>query len=251
MPLRRLIFDLRTRLSSDPSLFWLYQPYIWWDQIKSGLRYGAQDAREHRLRADTELVIDGFQGSANSYAADLFKSWQTRDVAMSHHMHAAAQIVRAVRRDLPTVVTIREPAQAVLSTTARWPHLDVAQVLRGYVAFYRALLPVADGIVLSPFDRTIHDFGGVVADVNVRFGTAFATGTAVAGMAVTGDGASADVEAIRAARKATNPEQERRRAEKQADLDSKAALLAQANAVYAALIDACGVTPPPVPTPTS
>ncbi|MEL7364093.1 MAG: hypothetical protein AAFN13_18600 [Bacteroidota bacterium] len=237
---RRLIFDLRTRLSSDVSLFWLYQPYIWWDQIKSGLRYGANDAREHRLRADTELVIDGFQGSANSYAADLFKSWQTRTVSMSHHMHAAAQIVRAVRRELPTVVTIREPDKAVLSTTARWPHLDVAQVLEGYIAFYRALLPVADGIVLSPFARTIHDFEGVIAEVNVRFGTAFASGPSV-----TGDGASASVESIRSARKATSPEQERRRAEKQADLDRCADLLAKATAVYAALVDACDVTAAP------
>jgi len=121
----------------------------------------------------TELVLDGFQGSANSFATDLFLECQTHPVRVSHHLHSPAQVIEGVRRGLPVLVTIREPVDACLSLTSRWPYVSMKQALRSYLGYYGTLLPYAQHIVWSPFERTTRDLGSAVDEMNERFGTCF------------------------------------------------------------------------------
>lgn len=56
----------------------------------------------------TELEIDGFERSGNWFAVAAFRSAQRRPVALVHHLHAPAQLIRAVRLGVLMMVLIRD-----------------------------------------------------------------------------------------------------------------------------------------------
>ncbi len=170
---RRLLswkFELRALVARHPTLEPLYRLAVWWTQYKVRDHI---DVRECRVGPETEFVLDGFQGSANTFATVAFKRSQSRPVRIAHHLHAPAQIIKAVERNLPTLVTIRRPADTVLSLTSRWPYITVPQALRNYTRFYQTIAPYAPGFVLSPFDQTTGHLDHVIEAVNRRFGTDF------------------------------------------------------------------------------
>jgi len=122
----------------------------------------------------TEVVIDGFPRSGNTFALIAFTRWQPREVQVAHHVHLPAQVLEAVRRRLPAIVLIREPEEAITSLLVRLPHLSVRQGIRSYARFYRPLLRHRGSFVVGRFGQVTADFGAVVRQLNDRFGTAFA-----------------------------------------------------------------------------
>ena len=173
--LQQIKFEYTSFVSREPALAPLYWPNIWWQQYKIW-RYFWEDGAsmtECFVSQNTEFVLDGFQGSANSFAAAAFQASQDRQVAMAHHMHAPAQIIKAVREDIPTLVTIRAPKGTVLSVTSRWPYISVRQALRNYAKFYDKIAPYRQGYVLSTFEDTTQRFDHVIQRVNAQFDTDF------------------------------------------------------------------------------
>lgn len=137
---------------------------------------------------ETELVIEGFPRSANGTTVHGFLERQPRPVAVAHHKHHAAQLLRAAAWGLPAVVLIRDPVDAAVSNLAlmeeaylregAWVYgvgLTFGDVLHGYMTFYRAVEPVLDHLVIAPFEEVTRDLGGTIERVNAAFGTAFAT----------------------------------------------------------------------------
>lgn len=178
-PLSRILhkakFEIRSAIAREPALSLLQRPLIWWQQYKILRYYQNKGAsiKECVVGVHTDFVLDGFQGSANSFAADAFLASQTRPVMVAHHMHSPSQITKAVRLDLPTLVTIRDPVGACLSLTSRWPYVSMHQALRSYVGFYGTLEPHVEGIIFSPFNLTTKHLDASIAAVNERFGTDF------------------------------------------------------------------------------
>jgi hypothetical protein len=124
--------------------------------------------------AGTELVLEGFPRSANTFAAVAFQSAQPRPVRLAHHLHARGQILRAVGAGIPAIVLVRDPAEAVASLVMRAPHLTLRDALRGYARFYTPLIRCRDDVVIGRFADVTSDFGRVIDEVNARFGTRFA-----------------------------------------------------------------------------
>jgi hypothetical protein len=139
--------------------------------------YLAVARRRHRLEVatdDTELLMDGFPRSGNTFAVVAFQLAQPAPVRTSHHIHSSAHMIAAAKRGTPIVVTVREPEDAVLSCVIREPYVTIAQGVRAYTAFYRRLLVWRERMVVATFDQVITDFGGVIDRANERFGTSFA-----------------------------------------------------------------------------
>jgi len=168
--LTRLKFEYRSLVAREPWLSTLHRPVVWWTQYKMN---GHIDTSECLVSTGTDFVLDGFQGSGNSFATVAFKYAQTEPVRLAHHLHSPAQIIKAVEHGIPTLVTLREPAHAVVSLVSRWTDLSLHQGLRSYVAFYEKIEPFADRMVVSPFDQTTQHLDRVFRAVNARFGTHF------------------------------------------------------------------------------
>jgi hypothetical protein len=126
------------------------------------------------VNENSEIVIEGFPRSANTFAVVAFSLVQEQPVRMAHHLHAPAQILWAVRREIPVMVLLREPTEAVLSLVMREPGVSLAQGLRRYVRFYTRVAPYRQQFVVAPFEQVTGAFGDVIGRVNAQFGTSFA-----------------------------------------------------------------------------
>src|SRR5262249_51694754 len=65
------------------------------------------------IRDETEVVIDGFPRSGNTFAVAAFHFAQLpRDVKIAHHVHLPAQLLSALRLRLPPPLLVRHPHEA-------------------------------------------------------------------------------------------------------------------------------------------
>ncbi len=131
------------------------------------------------LDSRTEVVIDGYTRSASTFAVYAFQVAQPRPVRVAHHLHAAAQLLAAADRGLPTILVVREPRGAVLSQVVREPGVDLLDALWAYSRFHESLADRLDAFVVADLTEPGADLGSVVARLNARFGTSYAayTGT--------------------------------------------------------------------------
>ena len=132
----------------------------------------ARKDRSRMVTPQTQLVIEGFPRSGNSFARVAFVQAQSERVRIAHGLHVPAQVIRAARWRIPTLVLIRKPRDAVLSFAIRDP-ISVDQALRYYLSFYETLERYRDAFVLGPFEEVTQDYGRVIERINERFGTTF------------------------------------------------------------------------------
>ena len=125
------------------------------------------------VRRTTEIVIEGYPRSGNTFAVVAFRQAQAREIEIAHHLHAAAQIKRAARLGVPAIVLIREPSEAILSLVVRDPHASMRWALRSYIRFYSSVVPCLEKTVVAPFATVTSDLTSIIRMVNIRYGTAF------------------------------------------------------------------------------
>jgi hypothetical protein len=163
---RRLRYRAKVFLGARPRLFFSLFRH----------RTGYEDLL---VTPSTDLCVDGFPRSANSFAVGAVRHAQSAPVEIAHHTHVPANPMRACEWGVPTVVLIRAPADAVVSIVAlqRAVQDDASGVslcdwLHAWRSFYRALLPYRErgDLVVAPFRTVINDMGRVIEHVNAHFG---------------------------------------------------------------------------------
>ncbi len=125
------------------------------------------------VRRDTDLVIEGYPRSGNTFALLAFRLSQHQPVKTADHFHVPAQVMLAARYGVPACVLIRDPEDVVRSLVVKYPFIRPKDALRGYRSFYRACLRYRDHFVAASFDQVTSDFGEVVDSINAKFGTNF------------------------------------------------------------------------------
>ena len=128
--------------------------------------------RPQSLRRDTDLVIEGYPRSANSFVVRAFSMSQA-PLRIAHHTHAPGQVIVACRRRIPTLVLVRRPADAVARLAFLRPRVSLASLLRGWCRFYGPLAPWLDRFVVGRFEDVTTDLGAVMKEMNDRFGTRY------------------------------------------------------------------------------
>ncbi len=136
--------------------------------VYSTLRGGSRQV----VKPDTEILIEGFPRSANSFAVVAFRRAQRRKVRLANNLHVPAQVIRAARLRVPALVLIREPKDAVASLAIRDP-ISIERALKFYVSFYETAADYKDSFVLGLFEDVTSDYGAVIERINARFGTDF------------------------------------------------------------------------------
>jgi hypothetical protein len=132
------------------------------------------------VERDTDVVIEGFPRSANSFARAAFHSVQP-GLKYATHVHSSAQVVQACRWSVPAMVLLRNPEGAVCGLVAfdwelggRNPsEIDAAavdRVLRRYLDFYEPLERYRSDFFVAHFPEVVADFGRVMRGFNERFG---------------------------------------------------------------------------------
>jgi len=158
--MRRARHRARTQVFEYPAL---YLPFA---------RYKYQGHSPEVIGSRTELVIDGYFRSANTFAVYAFQLSQDKPVRLAHHLHAPAQLITAARCGIPALLLLRDPEGAILSELL-YDDVALPDALVAYSRFYTCLIPYLDSFVVGEFGEVTRDFGAVVRRVNARFGTAF------------------------------------------------------------------------------
>lgn len=125
-----------------------------------------------KVTAETQICIEGFPRSANSYAVVAFKLGNPA-VKVGHHLHVAGQIIKACSLHIPTLMLIREPVQAVTSFLVFQNSINVDLYLKSYLDFYRPLYKLLDQIIVVDFSTITGDLNSVIHALNIKFGESY------------------------------------------------------------------------------
>lgn len=129
--------------------------------------------RAYVIDPDTDVVIDGFPRSANTYALYAFQQAVGPDVHVSGHTHAAATVLTAVARGLPCLLVARRPRDSLASLQQHAPRVPLRTLIRANLRFHSRVLPVRDRLVVAEFDEVTRDFGAVMRRLNEHARTTF------------------------------------------------------------------------------
>ena len=157
---REVFYRARYFVNAYPAL---YMPWA---------RYHHRDSMDRIVRGDTDLVIEAFGRTGTTFANFAFLSPQRRRVRTVHHTHAAAQVITAVKMNIPTLVIIRQPDAVALSHMARH-QVSARPPLVAWIRFHQRLLCRRKGIVFCSFDQMTQNFTPAIQRLNERFGTSF------------------------------------------------------------------------------
>ena len=124
----------------------------------------------------TDLVVESYPRCASSFAIAAFRlAQEPRSLRVAHHTHASGHVIAGIRLGIPTLVLIREPEGAVVSSRFRHPARTYADLLRGFCAFYEPLVPHRGDLVVGTFDEVVGgELGAITRRLNDRFGTTYA-----------------------------------------------------------------------------
>jgi glycosyltransferase involved in cell wall biosynthesis/SAM-dependent methyltransferase len=125
-----------------------------------------------RITSETELVIEGFPRSGNTFAHFAVLHAEPGAVVTSR-VHAPAQVKAAVRQSTPVLITVREPLATIASAAVAAEHVPIRSLLLEYIHHYRQVVPLLDRVVIATFDDITTDFGAVMRALNERFGLGF------------------------------------------------------------------------------
>jgi hypothetical protein len=123
---------------------------------------------------NTDIVIEGFPRSANTYAVLAFQSTQIENTVIAHHLHAEAQFILAKKYNIPAIALLREPLEAISSLINRDNRINPSQAIQRYIDFYRVVLKMKESIVIANFTTVVSDFSKVIALCNSKFHCDFA-----------------------------------------------------------------------------
>lgn len=134
---------------------------------------GSSDHLCRFTNANTEICLEGFPRSANSFAFNLFRAANPQICRYARHVHTVSQVAEAVAENIPTLLLIREPRGSIASLVKRFPNGNLEWVLKAYIAYYQEILPLAQSIVVSDFPQTTGNLNLAISALNRRYGLSF------------------------------------------------------------------------------
>jgi hypothetical protein len=117
----------------------------------------------------TELVIEGYPRSGNTFAVAALQYAQARELTIARHTHAPAQVIEGVRRGLPVLVLVREPRDAAASLVIHDPGVSLEAALRRYIRFHSRIHRYHTGYVVGTFPEVTTNYAPVIERLNQAF----------------------------------------------------------------------------------
>jgi hypothetical protein len=162
--------------------YYLPLPFIY--AVKS--KYLLNRERDRTVTNKTELVLEGYPRSANSFMSSIFHNCS--NLILSDHTHYASNVILGLRKKKNIIVLIREPKEAVLSLVSLYIQSQVRDYgysideikdkdisalinvsIKRYERFYTILVKY-DAVIFLPFDQITKKTHKVIEFLNNSFG---------------------------------------------------------------------------------
>jgi hypothetical protein len=125
-------------------------------------------------KGKTQVCIEGYLRSANSTSTRLFRI-ANPDCEIAHHNHMIANVKMAVRGNVPTIILLRDPVDAICSALIFAKTRKPVDELLRYVSYYHYVEQHLDAVVMVEFKSALEDFNRAIERLNRHFGTHFHT----------------------------------------------------------------------------
>lgn len=130
-------------------------------------RYGFQG----RPGKDTDVLLEGFPRSANTYVKEYLKTTNPR-LVLASHLHGTGSLAWAERYGTPSMLLIRDPVDVAASLLVR-DGIDPAAALSCYAMYYRSCFSYPHAFPVF-FDDVVAALPEVVEVFSARHGLALA-----------------------------------------------------------------------------
>lgn len=162
MILTDIFLRARMKLLGNKNLYPLYHKI-----------YG--DRSGHFCSKKTDLCVEGFQSSANTFVFNVLYLLRS-DLRYARHKHVVANLKLAYDYCIPTVILFRDPVDCIPSLASRF-RPGILESLYRYIYFYRYVVEnMSSRVLLVSFEevtgeikntvRRISDFAGFSFDEN-------------------------------------------------------------------------------------
>lgn len=125
------------------------------------------------VQHDTEIVIEGYPRSGNSFSVVAFEHAQKRHVKIAHHLHNPSQIIKGAKLGIPIIVLLRDPISAVCSFVIRESQLTIDDALWDYIDFHKHILPFRQKFLIAMFEEVTSNYSNVITQLNRKYSTNF------------------------------------------------------------------------------
>lgn len=116
----------------------------------------------------TDLVVEGFPRSANTYVLHALK-WSNPEFKYASHLHACGPIRHAAKKNMPMLVLIREPRSAVVSLAIR-ENIRLDYCFYWYLKFYKCVEQHRRSLVLADFATVTRELEPLYKELRRTFG---------------------------------------------------------------------------------
>ena len=119
----------------------------------------------------SDLVVSGFQSSANTYVVNAVRQ-ANPGLRIASHAHSWTELALAARLNRPAIFLAREPVPALSSALARFgASMTPRWAAADYARLYTRALALRSHFVLADFATATEAVGSILAQVNRMFGT--------------------------------------------------------------------------------
>lgn len=102
--------------------------------------------------SSTDLCVEGFESSANTFAFNVLHCVRS-DLAIARHKHVVANLKRADDYGVPTVILFRNPADCIPSTVSRF-RPSLSEAVQRYLYFYQYVVDeMKSDVLLVSFEE--------------------------------------------------------------------------------------------------
>lgn len=132
---------------------------------------------------DSDILIEGYPRSANSFATRAFRVANGEGYKIATHLHVYTHVLLGIRYKVPTLVLIRHPYDCVISYATMMSNMkgrenykknySVKWLLDDYVLFYKRLKPYEGKFKMTSFTQISTDYGKVMESLNSMYGCNF------------------------------------------------------------------------------
>ena len=119
----------QVRLLSWNWPLWLnFYPFI--------LKHFNQRLYKNLAKESTQLIIEGFPRSANTFLVHATEQASSLPIQIAHHLHDPIQAKIGLEHKIPTVIILRDPLSSFISFKLKSPHLPVSVMYKIYMSFH-------------------------------------------------------------------------------------------------------------------
>lgn len=127
------------------SSLWRTRSYLWGSRRSNRMYPLYLRARRRKslsllCDSNTDLVVEAFPRSANTYLVSALALATNDALRIAHHLHDPVQLDRAARFEKPCVVILRNPLDAVVSWHLKRPEMDCRLMMAVYESFHAVIL---------------------------------------------------------------------------------------------------------------